>query len=80
MRHRLGLMLLLAVSSTGCSERTLTRDRAASLITALEGFKRNAHFTIQTGAPLQSAFKCLSQAEVERAPLSRFVMERGWIR
>jgi hypothetical protein len=80
MKHRLGFVLLVAIASAGCSDRTLTRDRAASLITALEAFKRDAHFTIQTGVPLQSAFKCVSQAEVERAPLSRFVVDRGWIR
>ena len=58
----------------------MTAERAASLIAALDGFKREAHFTIRTGVPLQSAFKCLSQPEVERLPLNRFAVERGWVR
>jgi len=61
MRYRLGLVLLVAVASAGCADRTLTRTRAASLITALEEVKGDAHFTIQTGVPLQSGFKCLSR-------------------
>lgn len=80
MRFRLGVVLLVATISLGCSERTLSRDSAARLISALDGFKREAHFRIQTGVPLQSAFSCYSQAEVERAPLNQFVVARGWVR
>lgn len=72
-------MVLLAASGA-CSDGTLSRDRAASLITSVEGFSREARFTIQTGAPLQSAFKCLSQAEVERSPVNQFMVQRGWVR
>jgi hypothetical protein len=72
--------LLAATTSVACSERALTPERAASLITALEQFKHDAHFTIHTGIPLQSAFKCQSQAEVDRTPLNQFVVERGWVR
>ena len=80
MRHRLGLLLLAATTSVACSERTLSPERAASMITALDEFKREAHFTIHIGVPLQSAFKCQSLAEVERTPLNQFVAERGWVR
>ena len=80
MRHRLALVTLAATAICACSQATLNSDRAASLITGTDGFKREAHFTIQTDAPLQSAFKCLTQAEVERMALHRFVLERGWVR
>ena len=80
MTRRLGLVLLAATTSVACSERTLSAEQAASLITTLGQFKREAHFMIRTGVPLQSAFKCESHAEVNRAPLNRFVVERGWVR
>ena len=79
MRYRLGLVLLTA-ASVACSERTLSPDRAASLISDLEQFKREAQFTIHTDVPFRSVSRCLSQAEVERAPLNQFVLERGWVR
>lgn len=80
MRHRVGLVLLAATTSVACSEQTLSSERAATLITALDEFKREAHFTIHTGVPFQSAFKCQSQAEIERTPLNQFVADRGWVR
>lgn len=80
MKHRLALLVLTAIMGYSCSERTLTPDRAASLIRDLDQFTREAHVTIQTGIPFQSLFRCLSQAEVERTPLSRFLVERGWVR
>src|SRR2546425_1132766 len=80
MRHRLGLVLLAATTSCACSERTLSAERAASLIAALDGFKREAHLTIHAGMPLRAAFECLSQAEVERAPINQFAMGQGWVR
>jgi hypothetical protein len=80
MKHRLALLVLAATTAYACSERTLTPDRAASLIRDLDQFKREAHVTIQTGVPFQSLFRCLSQAEVERTPLTRFLVERGWVR
>jgi hypothetical protein len=76
----IGLVLLAATTSVACSERALSPEPAASLITALEQFKRESHFTIHTGVPLQSAFKCQSQAETDRTPLNQFVIERGWVR
>jgi hypothetical protein len=80
MTHRIALVLLAATTTAACSEPTLSAERAASLITALEQFNRQAHFTIRTDVPLQSAFKCESQSEVNRAPLNQFVVERGWVR
>lgn len=80
MRHRLALPLLVAIATGACSERTLSAERATSLISALDGFKREAHFTIHTGVPLRSAFNCLTQAEVERAPLNQFAVSQRWTR
>lgn len=82
MRYRLGVGVgvLVAAMSLGCSERTLSRDTAARLISTLDGFRREAHFRIVTGVPLQSTFGCYTQAEVERTPLNQFVAERGWVR
>ena len=81
MRTRFGLgLLLLAGMSFACADRALTPDRAASLIAALDVFKPDAHFRIRTDAPFQSAFECFSQSAVERAPLNRFVVSRGWAR
>jgi hypothetical protein len=80
MRHRLVMAMLAAVATCACSQETLNSERAASLISGTHGFKREAQFTIQTDAPMQSAFECLAQAEVERMPLHRFVVERGWVR
>jgi hypothetical protein len=79
MRYRLGLVLLTA-ASVACSERTLSPDRAASLISDLEQFQREAQFTINTGVPFRSVSRCLSQAEVERTPLNQFALESGWVR
>jgi hypothetical protein len=72
--------VLVASMSLACSEQTLSPDSAARLISALDGFKREAHFRIETGVPFQSAFSCYTQAEVERTPLNQFVVARGWVR
>jgi len=80
MGHRLALVLLAATTGFACSESTLSAERAASLITALEGFQREAHFTIHTSVPLRSTFTCLTRAEVERAPLNQFAVAQGWAR
>ena len=79
MKHRVAVLTLAAITGA-CSDRTLTSDDAASVIRDLEQFKHQAHFTIQTGVPLRSVFRCLTQAEAERMPLSRFLVERGWVR
>jgi hypothetical protein len=80
MRRRLVLVMLAVAATYACSQDELSSDRAASLISGTDGFKREAHFTIQTDAPIQSAFECFAQAEVERMPLSRFAVELGWVR
>jgi hypothetical protein len=81
MRHRLVLLATLAAAATcACSQDLLNSERAASLISGTDGFKREAYFTIQTDAPMQSAFECLARAEIERMPLHRFAIERGWVR
>jgi hypothetical protein len=81
MRHQLAPLLLLAATANAtCSGGTLSAERAASLIAALDGFQREAHFTILADVPLRSAFTCLPQAEVERAPLNHFAAGQGWIR
>jgi hypothetical protein len=80
MRYRLALTMFVAAATWACSRQTLTSERAANLIADSDGFKREAHFTIQTDAPMQSAFACVAQAEVERMPLHRFADERGWVR
>ena len=79
MRHRLALVVLVAVTCA-CSQDTLSSERAANLIADSDGFKRQAHISIQTDAPMQSAFECLARAEVEGMPLHRFAVERGWVR
>jgi len=80
MKNRLGLVLLAATAGMACSDGALNPERAASLIAAIDGFRREAHFTLHTAVPLQSAFRCLSQVEVERAPINRFMVQRGWVR
>jgi hypothetical protein len=80
MKHRVGVVVLAASTSIACADDTLSPARAATLIGGLDGFKREAHIRIRTGAPLQSAFGCLSQAQVERAPLNQFMVNRGWLR
>ena len=80
MRRPLALVMLAAAAACACSQDGLNSERAANLIADTDGFKREAHFTLQTDAPMQSAFDCLSQTEVERLPLHRFAMERGWVR
>jgi hypothetical protein len=80
MRNTVALVLLAATTNCVSSDPTLTAERAASLIADLDGFQREAHFTLHTGAPLRSAFTCLSQAEVERAPLNQFAVGQGWAR
>jgi hypothetical protein len=80
MRHRLALVMLAAAANCACSQARLSSEHAATLITTTDSFNREAHFTIQTDAPLQSASKCLTQPEVERMPLNRFAVERGWVR
>lgn len=79
MRHRL-LLLLIAITSIACSEKTLNPERAASLIADLDGFKRHAHVAIHVGVPFRSISRCLSQAEAERTPLNQFAVDRGWVR
>ena len=79
MRHRLALATLAAAVACACSQDTLNSERAANLIADSDGFKREAHFTIQTDAPMQSAFACVAQPEVERMPLHRFAVERRWV-
>lgn len=78
--HRARLVLLAAVASVACSEERFTQDTAAKLIQGLDAFKREARITIQTGAPLQSAFKCDTLADVDRDPANRFALSRGWVR
>ena len=68
MRRRLASLMFAAAATWACSQDTLNPDRAASLISGTEGFKSEAHFTIHTDAPMQSAFECLAQAAVERMP------------
>lgn len=80
MGRRLTLTVLAAAATCACSQHPLNSERAASLISGTDGFKHEAHFTIQTDVPLQSAFECVAQAEVERVPLHRFAAERGWVR
>jgi hypothetical protein len=80
MRQLLGKVMLAAAATCACSEDTLSPYRAASLISGTDGFKREAHFTIQTDTPMQTALACRSQAEVEGMPLHRFAAERGWVR
>ena len=79
MRHRVALVVFVSVTCA-CAQDTLSSERAASLITSADRFKGEAHFTIQTDTPMQSALECLAQAEVERMPLHRFAVERGWVR
>jgi hypothetical protein len=57
MKFGVGVGLLVASMSLACSERTLNRDSTATLISALDAFKREAHFRIETGVPLQSTFR-----------------------
>jgi len=80
MRHRFVLAMTVAAATCACSQETLNSERAAKLIADSDVFKREAHFTVQTDAPMQSAFECLAQAEIERMPLHRFAVERGWVR
>ena len=80
MKCRLRVGMLVASMSLACSEGPLTPDSAATLISALDGFKREAHIRIETGVPLQSAFSCYTQAEVERTRVNQFVAKRGWVR
>jgi hypothetical protein len=80
MNYRLRLLLVAAAISAGCSDQTLTSNRAAILIGKLDAFKREAFFTIRTGVPFQSTFECESQADVASVPSNRFVVDRGWVR
>lgn len=80
MRHRLALAMLAAAATWACSQDSLNSELAANLIADSDVFKREAHFSIQTDAPMQSAFACVAQAEVERMPLHRFAAQRGWVR
>jgi hypothetical protein len=74
-------MLLAAIGSgLGFSERTLSAESAARLISALDRFKREAHLRIERGVPFQSAFWCRTQDEIARMPLNQFVVQRGWVR
>ena len=78
MVHRTGLLLLTATTAFACSDRTLNADRAADVIRELEQFKREAHFTVRTDTPLQTAFRCENRADIERVPIHQFVVDRGW--
>jgi hypothetical protein len=80
MRYRLAVIWLTTTANLACSGGALDGERAAGLIGDLDQFKREAHFRIQTGVPLQSAFKCLAQEEVSRVPVNRFAVDRGWVR
>jgi hypothetical protein len=55
MTRRVGVALFVAVS-VSCSARSLSPDRAAALIAALDEFGREAHFSLETDVPLQTAF------------------------
>ena len=79
MAQRLTLTLLVA-GTCACSQDTLNPERALSLISATDGFNREAHFAIQADAPMQSALECLDRAIVESMPLNRFAERRGWVR
>lgn len=78
MIRRAGL-LFIAVTAFACSDRSFNTDRAADAIRELDQFKREAHFTIRTDTPLQTAFRCETRADVERVPINQFVVERGWV-
>jgi hypothetical protein len=80
MRRLLAMTTLAAAAIYACSQDTLNSERVANLIADSDGFKGGAHFSIQTDAPMQSAFACADQAEVERRPLHRFAADRGWVR
>jgi len=80
MRTKLAAAFVVATTLVGCSDGALNEGSAAKLISEADGFQRDAHFWIYTDAPLRSAFRCLSQEEVARVPLNRFVVERGWVR
>jgi len=80
MRKELATAFVVATTLVGCSDGALTEANAARLISEADGFKREAHFWIHTDAPLRSAFRCLTQQEVDRMPLNRFVVQRGWVR
>lgn len=80
MIRRAGLLFLAASTAFACSDRALNADRSADVIRELEQFKREAHFTIRTDTPLQTAFKCENRADIERVPVNQFVVERGWVR
>ena len=78
MKHGVLLVLLAAMTGTACSGRTLTRERAASLITALDGFKRDAHFTIQIGVPLQPGFRWFEPGRA-RTRTAESVRDGAWL-
>jgi len=78
MKCLLGVLTLIAVG-TACSESVTGPDRAKAVISDLEPFQRAARFIIQTEVPLQTAFECLTRAEVERGPLTTFAIRRGWV-
>jgi hypothetical protein len=78
MRLRIALALA-AIAIPACSERTLNAERAGNHIAALDGFKRDAHFTIATGIPFQSVSRCLSLDEIQQRPLNKFVLKQGWV-
>ena len=61
MTHRIGLVLLAVTTSAACSERTLSAEQAASLITALEQFKREAHFTIRSATTRTGAGRAFAR-------------------
>jgi hypothetical protein len=78
MSRRLKLLLVGVSVHLACSGG-FSRDGAARLIAAHDSFKSVAHFTIVTDAPLTSVFTCMKQADIERTPLNRFLVERGWV-
>lgn len=72
--------LLLVVSVHLACSGGITRDQAARLIAANDSFTTVAHFAILTDAPLVSICTCQKQADLERTPLNRFLVQRGWVR
>jgi len=80
MKYLLASMSIAAVLNCACSDGALTAEEAGEHIAGLDGFKREAHFTLRVNTPFQSAFKCFSESEVASVPINRFVVDRGWAR
>ena len=80
MKYSTALLSLAALVNFACSDGALTAKQAGDRIGELDEFKREAHFTLRVDTPLQSAFKCFSEAEAANVPINRFVVDRGWAR